>query len=267
MHFPRARTAALLAVALSLALGACAQIEDGAGRDGSDSSERQARSTPGIEGVDGLETAQQQAGYAIGLELGSTLLPVQDEIDLDAMFEGVRDVLAEREPKVDEAQFMQIMTDLGERMRVDQEAHAAEQEERAREAAAEGEAFLEQNAQRPEVQVTGSGLQYEVLEAGEGASPQPGDRVRVHYEGRLLDGEVFDSSVARGEPAEFTLEDVVPGWQEGLQLMATGGRYRLWIPAALGYGEEGAPFGPIGPNATLEFEIELLEVVPAASLE
>ena len=102
-----------------------------------------------------------------------------------------------------------------------------------------------------------------MIEEGDGDPPGPGDRVRVHYEGSLLDGEVFDSSRERGEPAEFMLGQVVPGWQEGLQLMSRGGRYKLWIPAALGYGEEGTPGGPIGPNTTLVFDVELIDFEPA----
>lgn len=250
----RTGPAVLLAVAVSFALAACKPIgDDGAGgRSAADS--RQIESTPGIPGIDGLDTAQRQAGYAIGLELGGTLVPIRDEVDLDAMLDGIRDTLDGREPKVDEQQFMQIMQDLGERM----QAGRAQVGQRAAE---EGQAFLAENAERPEVQVTGSGLQYEVLEAGEGAPPQAEDWVRAHYEGRLLDGEVFDSSIERGEPAEIPLQNVIPGWQEGLQLMPPGARYRFWIPAALAYGEEGSPGGPIGPNETLVFEVELIEIL------
>lgn len=246
--------AILLAIALPLALSACKKIED----DGSTAAPaaRDAATAPGIEGIEGLETAQQQAGYVIGLELGSTLYPVREEVDLDAMFDGIRDAVAEKEPRVNEQQYMQIMQDLGERM---QAARAAA----AQAAAEEGAAFLAANAEREGVQVTESGLQYEVIEPGEGPSPGPNDRVRVHYEGTLLNGEVFDSSRERGEPAEFMLAQVVPGWQEGLQLMSKGGRYKLWIPSELGYGEAGAPGGPIGPNATLVFDIELIDIQPA----
>src|SRR5690606_14962247 len=217
-------SALFLALALPLALSACKKIEDDSAPAATAAADGEARATPGGEGIEGLETAQQQAGYVIGLELGSTLFPVREEVDLDAMFDGIRDAVAAREPRVSEQQYMQIMQDLGERMQ-------ASRAEAARQAAEEGEAFLAENAQREDVQVTASGLQYQVLEPGEGESPAPGDRVRVHYEGSLLNGEVFDSSRERGEPAEFMLEQVVPGWQEGLQLMSRGGRYRLWIPA------------------------------------
>lgn len=245
---PRNVSTILLALALPLALSACKKIEE----DSAATASSQTEATSGIEGIDGLETAQQQAGYVIGLELGSTLFPVRDEVDLDAMFDGIRDSVAARDPKVTEQQYMQIMQDLGERMQ-------AARTEAAAQAAEEGAAFLAENAERDGVQVTGSGLQYEVIEEGEGESPAPGDRVRVHYEGNLLNGEVFDSSRERGTPAEFMLEQVVPGWQEGLQLMSRGGRYKFWIPAELGYGEQGAPGGQIGPNTTLVFDVELID--------
>ncbi len=248
-------TGTTLVLAAVFALAACKPIEDGA-TSPSAAEAPEAASTPGIEGIEGLETAQEQAGYVIGLELGGTLVPVREEVDLDAMMEGIRDSVAGREPRVDEQQFMQIMQALGERMdsvRAEAGARAAE----------EGAAFLAENAERDEVQVTESGLQYEVLEEGEGDRPGPNDRVRVHYEGSLLDGEVFDSSRERGQPAEFTLDQVVPGWQEGVQLMSRGSRYRLWIPSALGYGEQGTVGGPIGPNATLVFEVELIDFEPA----
>ncbi len=249
-------TGTTVALAAALALAACKPIGDDAASQRS-AGDPEVASTPGIEGIEGLDTAQQQAGYVIGLELGGTLVPVRGEVDLDTMMEGIRDSLAGREPKVNEQQFMQVMQDLGERMQ------AARAEAGAR-AAEEGAAFLAENAGREEVQVTESGLQYEVLEKGQGDDrPGPGDRVRVHYEGSLLDGEVFDSSRERGEPAEFTLDQVVPGWQEGVQLMARGSRYRLWIPSALGYGEEGTVGGPIGPNSTLVFDVELLDFEPA----
>jgi FKBP-type peptidyl-prolyl cis-trans isomerase len=124
-----------------------------------------------------------------------------------------------------------------------------------------GDAFLAENAKKEGVQVTESGLQYQVLEAGDGPRPDTGDVVRVHYQGALLDGTVFDSSIQRGQPADIPVSQVVPGWQEGIALMPVGSKYRLWIPAALAYGEGGTPGGPIPPNSTLVFEVELLEIL------
>ena len=122
-----------------------------------------------------------------------------------------------------------------------------------------GREFLEENAKNDSVTVTESGLQYMVLKEGTGAKPGPTDEVTVHYTGRLLDGTVFDSSVDRGEPIEFNLNEVIPGWTEGLQLMEEGSKYMLYIPYDLGYGEQAV--GSIPPGSTLIFEVELLEVV------
>lgn len=123
-----------------------------------------------------------------------------------------------------------------------------------------GVAFLAKNAERPEVKVTATGLQYEVLTEGDGPKPKATDRVEVHYTGRLLDGTVFDSSVERGAPATFGVTQVIPGWVEALQLMNAGSKWRLYIPSDLAYGPQGAG-GAIGPNATLIFDVELLKVL------
>ena len=122
-------------------------------------------------------------------------------------------------------------------------------------------AFLAKNAKQAGVVTTASGLQYQALAAGSGAKPDARDVVRVHYAGALLDGTTFDSSYDRGEPAEFGLGQVIPGWTEGLQLMSTGSKYRFWIPSRLGYGAQGTPGGPIGPHATLVFDVELLGIL------
>ena len=110
---------------------------------------------------------------------------------------------------------------------------------------------------------TASGLQYQVISAGTGPRPKPTDTVRVNYEGKLLDGTVFDGSAQHGGPAEIPLAQVVPGWQEGIALMPVGSKYRFWIPSELGYGEQGTPGGPIGPNQVLVFEVELLGIAGA----
>ncbi len=127
--------------------------------------------------------------------------------------------------------------------------------------AGEARAYLAANKEKPGVRVTESGLQFEVMTEGEGASPKAEDLVLVHYEGRLADGTIFDSSYRRGEPAVFGVTDVIPGWTEGLQLMRPGGKYRLTIPPELGYGARGAG-GVIPPNAVLIFDMELLAVAP-----
>jgi FKBP-type peptidyl-prolyl cis-trans isomerase FkpA len=208
-----------------------------------------------------LKDEKQKVSYIIGTQMGEQLAPVKDEVDMAVLVRALRDAVDGKASDIDEAQAMQVMQAFAERM---QAAQLAQMQEQQKKNAAEGEAFLAENAKKEGVQTTASGLQYEVLEAGNGPRPSANDTVRVHYKGTLLDGETFDSSYDRGEPVQFALAQVVPGWQEGLQLMPVGSKYRLWVPAALGYGEMGTPGGPIGPNATLVFEVELLEIVDAA---
>ena len=124
-----------------------------------------------------------------------------------------------------------------------------------------GQKFFAENGKKPGVKTTASGLQYQVLTEGKGAKPKSGEVVRVHYKGALLDGKTFDSSYDRGQPVVFPMDQVVPGWQEGLQLMPVGSKYKLWIPGNLGYGDKGTPGGPIPPNATLVFDVELIDIV------
>lgn len=141
----------------------------------------------------------------------------------------------------------------------------AKQQEAAKEMAAvnaaAGEAFLAENGKRAEVKTTPSGLQYEVLEEGNGPQPTAQDQVEVHYTGKLIDGTVFDSSVDRGVPATFGVTQVIPGWVEALQLMKAGSKWRLFIPSQLAYGPQGTPGGPIGPDSTLIFDVELIKVI------
>jgi FKBP-type peptidyl-prolyl cis-trans isomerase FkpA len=240
-----AATAALCAAVM--ALSACKPIEGDGNRPSAAFSD--------------LKDEKQQVGYIIGTQMGEQLAPVKDEVDLDVLVRALRDTIDGKPSTVDDEQAMQVMQAFGERMQARQMAQFEEQKKKNAE---EGAAFLAANANKPGVQTTASGLQYEVLEAGDGPKPGATDTVRVHYQGTLLDGKTFDSSYERDEPVQFALNQVVPGWQEGLQLMPVGSKYRLWVPGALGYGEMGTPGGPIGPNATLVFEVELLEIVNAA---
>jgi FKBP-type peptidyl-prolyl cis-trans isomerase len=168
---------------------------------------------------------------------------------------GIRDGMEGNDPALEVADIQAAMDALNSAVQEEQTAlRTAEAEKNA----SEGEAFLAENAQTEGVEVTESGLQYQVLREGDGASPGPEDRVRVHYRGTLIDGTEFDSSYD-GEPAEFAVGGVIPGFSEGLQLMDVGSQYRLVIPSEIGYGPQGSR--SIGPNATLIFEVELLDIV------
>lgn len=193
---------------------------------------------------------KENLDYALGLVIGSNLRGLGvEKIDSAAFLSGVEDLLLGRTPAVDVATAQRRVA-----------AFLQEQEARRSEGLrAEGEAFLKQNAGKQGVVVTKSGLQYEVLSEGTGASPRATDTVRCHYEGRLVDGSVFDSSYRRGEPAEFPLNGVIAGWTEGLQLMKEGAKYRFYIPQELGYGSRGAG-SSIPPYAALIFDVELIKV-------
>jgi len=202
-----------------------------------------------------LESDEGKAGYSIGVNIGMNLVSQMpmDNLDADALVAGVRDAL-NGELKMSEAEIMAAI-----------QAFSTAQQERMNaqvEAAAQaGRDFLVNNAQRPEVTTTASGLQYEVLTQGAAgaAMPEATDTVTVHYHGTLIDGTVFDSSVERGDPASFPLNGVIAGWTEGVQLMKVGDKFRFFIPPELAYGANGAG-QLIGPNTTLVFDVELLEV-------
>lgn len=201
-----------------------------------------------------LNNEKMQISYSVGVNIGENLMMqgLTDDIDLDAFIQGLRDVVS-GEPQLTEEQMMMALINFQQQLMQRQQAEA----EAAR---VEGQAFLTQNGSRTGVTTTSSGLQYEVLESGPagGTSPRAVDTVLAHYEGRFIDGEIFDSSIERGQPAQFMLNQVIPGWTEGLQLMKPGDKFRLFIPAELAYGPGGS--GPIPPHSTLIFDVELLEV-------
>jgi FKBP-type peptidyl-prolyl cis-trans isomerase FklB len=202
------------------------------------------------------ESEEERLSYSLGAAYGQTIAQDFGDLDVDTFAEAVRDVIEGNELAMSEEEMAETLS------RFQQQAMAtrqAETEQIAELNLAEGEAFLAENAERDEVEVTESGLQYEVLEAGDGASPGPTSHVEVHYEGMLVDGTVFDSSYDRGESISFRVDQVIEGWQEALQLMSVGDSWMLFIPAGLGYGVQGQ--GPIGPNETLIFRVELLDVM------
>ncbi|NLB13930.1 MAG: FKBP-type peptidyl-prolyl cis-trans isomerase [Gammaproteobacteria bacterium] len=206
---------------------------------------------------DKLETERDKASYLVGMQIGGSLQQIKDEIDLSTVFQAIETSLKGDEPLLSQEEAGAVQQAFAERL---QAKHAAEQQAAATKNKQEGEAFLAANKNKSGVKTTASGLQYQVVTEGKGAKPAATDTVSVHYTGTLLDGTKFDSSVDRGQPATFALNAVIPGWTEALQLMPVGSKYTLWIPSELAYGDRGTP-GPIGPNSTLKFEVELLEIV------
>ncbi len=206
-----------------------------------------------------LETDDEIASYGFGLDIGRSLEPTVAHLDRDALIRGIEDLLDGVEQAISDGQLAEVTERVGTLIREEQ---AAEFEALIETNRVEGEAYLASNAEKDNVTVTDSGLQYEVILEGEAgaARPTPADRVTLHYRGTLIDGSEFDSSYSRGLPATFAVTGVIPGFSEGLQLMTVGSHYRLVIPSDLAYGPQGS--GPdIGPNATLIFEIELIEVL------
>lgn len=196
--------------------------------------------------------------YALGLSMGNNFRSSGiEEIDVADFADGVAAVFSGEKPRMSYDEAKEEIRKYFTAMEEKQHKAAEEMGKVNREA---GASFLAENAKRPEVKVTATGLQYEVVTEGDGPRPERGDQVKVHYTGRLIDGTVFDSSVERGEPATFGVTQVIPGWVEALQLMKAGSKWRLYIPSALAYGPQGAG-GVIGPDATLIFDVELLEVI------
>lgn len=189
--------------------------------------------------------------YALGLGIGQQIKSMNIEnFSIEDFAKSISDVMEDKETAFTSRE-AQVML---------QEFFQKKQKEEAEKFIAEGKAYLDENAKKEGVTVTKSGLQYEVLQEGTGKSPKATDTVRCHYEGRLLDGTVFDSSYKRGEPADFGLNQVIPGWTEGVQLMKEGAKYRFTIPYLLAYGEQGAG-ASIPPFSTLVFDVELIEVL------
>ncbi|MDR5903741.1 MULTISPECIES: FKBP-type peptidyl-prolyl cis-trans isomerase [Halomonadaceae] len=202
------------------------------------------------------ESDEEKLSYSLGVTLGQSLVQDVEALDLDAFTQAIEDVYAGGELAMSEEQMAEALTRFQESAMASREAQASQAAEANREA---GEAFLAENAEEEGVEVTDSGLQYQVVESGDGPSPSASDSVEVHYEGTLIDGTVFDSSYQRGEPVSFRVDQVIEGWQEALQLMSVGDTWMIYLPSELAYGEAGTG-GPIGPNETLIFKVELLGI-------
>jgi len=203
-----------------------------------------------------LDSESAKFSYAIGLDVGKTLARIDEKLDMDAFNKGVAASMQGTEPEMNEQEIADIKKTVFRRQ---QEKMMEEQKKQALENKSEGGKFLQENASAEGVKTTKSGLQYKVLSQGTGPKPTLNDTVKVNYEGKLLDGTVFDSSYKRGQPVTFPLGSVIKGWQEGLQLMPVGSKYRLFVPSKLAYGERGVG-KVIGPNAVLQFDVELLGI-------
>lgn len=208
-----------------------------------------------------LKDQKDKVSYSIGLDIGSTLKRQLIDVNAELLNTGIQDGLSGKKPLLSEEEVKQVMSTFQKDM---MEKQAAAKKVTGEKNEAEGAKFLAENKAKEGVKTTASGLQYKVLKEGTGASPKATDTVKVNYRGTTIDGTEFDSSYKRGEPATFPVNRVIPGWTEALQLMKPGAKYQLVIPAKLAYGERGAG-SDIGPNATLLFEVELVEISPPAT--
>jgi len=222
------RTVQLLIVGFTIILSSC--------------SENKTNKTP--------ETEMEKVSYSLGVNV-ATGVKAQglDTIDANAVAKAFNDVFEENDLDISEEESMKVLQDYFGKLQAAKQAKSSEV----------GSAYLTENAAKKGVITTESGLQYEILTTGTGAKPTADDQVTVHYHGMLTDGTVFDSSVDRGEPAQFGVTQVIPGWIEALQLMSVGDKWKLTIPSELAYGDRGAG-GLIGPGATLVFEVELIGI-------
>lgn len=206
-----------------------------------------------------LESTDEKVSYGMGLVMGQRMSNDLPDLKMEQFLQGIQHGHAgdDEQTRMSREEIQEALMAYQTQL---QEQESAKTEELAKKNLEAGEEFLAENAKREGVKTTDSGLQYEILEEGDGAKPTAEDRVRVHYTGELISGEVFDSSRERGEPVTFGLNQVIPGWTEGLQLMSEGSRAKLYIPSELAYGPGGNQ--RIGPNETLVFDVELLEINP-----
>lgn len=278
----------ITAAAIAGLVGLSAVAQDTATQEQGQANPQPAAAAAAATGAAASNYDPKDAAYGLGYSIGQDISNQGMNLDTDAFIEGLRVSLEGGEPRMSQQQmqsaierFQQAMIQRQMQMFQQEAQRAAATGDTQRQQALEqqiaqmqqmlgqrqqgeqnltkAQQFLEQNKQEPDVQVTESGLQYKVLEEGSGASPSADDTVRVHYRGTLLDGTEFDSSYARGEPAEFGVSQVISGWTEALQKMKVGGKWKLWIPPSQAYGARGQ--GPIPPNSLLVFEVELLDIV------
>ncbi len=252
--------------ALAFAVASMALFASGCNQAGKPADGKAADAKPGdkadaksdVKALGGMKTEKEQESYLIGMDMGRSLELLKDDLDLAVLQKAMQANMKGDKPLLSDEEARQVRERLQEKVRTKQIEKMVAMAKKNQE---DGDKFLAANGKKPGVVTTASGLQYQMVTEGKGAKPKSSDTVRVHYKGTMLDGKTFDSSYDRKEPAVFPLGAVVPGWQEGIALMPVGSKFKLWIPSKLGYGEQGTPGGPIGPNATLVFDVELLDIV------
>lgn len=212
------------------------------------------------QGGAGFKDGKEKVSYAVGMGVGKNLSRQGIEVDPQLLLKGLTDVLGKKKTRLSDEEYKTTMRDLNKRLRASREKERSQQGVKNKK---EGAAFLAENKKIQGVVTLASGLQYQVLRKGKGANPVPASRVVTNYRGTLIDGTEFDSSYKRGKPATFPVKGVIAGWTEALQLMSVGAKWKLFVPEHLAYGARGSG-RLIGPNATLIFEIELLEIKEGA---
>lgn len=257
--FPRSLSVGILAAAL-VALAGCNAAQEPVVPANDAATQQGAAAADGAASLEiaGLDGEKERVSYMIGMDMSQSLEQIKDEIDIDTVAKAMNDRLSGGKLLMTDEQASQIREQFVSKLQTKQREEA---EAKAKANSEAGSAFLADNAKKADVKTTESGLQYKVITEGTGAKPTGEDVVKVHYKGSLLNGEVFDSSYERGQPADLPLSGVVPGWAEGVQLMSVGSKYQFWIPGNLAYGEMPPPGAPMGPNETLVFEVELLDIV------
>jgi FKBP-type peptidyl-prolyl cis-trans isomerase len=204
-----------------------------------------------------LKTQKDKVSYAIGLDIGTGLKKNEVDVDADILAKAIKDTLAGKKPLMTEEEVKTTMTEFQKDLQAKQQERTKAQSEKNKK---EGEDFLAKNKTKEGVKTLPSGLQYKVITEGKGKTPKATDTVTVQYRGTLVDGTEFDSSYKRGQPATFPVGGVIKGWTEALQHMKEGSKWQLFIPSDLAYGSNGTQGGPIGPNAALIFEVELVSI-------
>jgi len=207
-----------------------------------------------------FKTEKEKYGYMVGMDVARSIAQIKDEVDTAAVIQALTASLKGEKTTLTDAEAVAVRQEFMQKLQGRQVAKLKDEADKNQK---EGDAFLAKNKDKPGVKVTASGLQYEVVKQGTGPKPKATDVVKVDYTGTKIDGTKFDSSVDRGQPATFPLNQVVPGWTEGLQLMPVGSEYKFYIPGKLAYGERGP--AQIGPNATLVFSVKLIDIEPPSA--